>query len=153
MAQPRRRRIRPAVVRFYFDADVLGLAHVVAALREDATYPGDPGALIHKRHRPPCLITNTNTTDEVWIPQVARAGWVVITRDQNIKSRPAELQAVVDNAAKVFSITTDEVLGKWGQLEILMRCWREIERHAANPGPYVIPLNYSGLGQAVRLTP
>ena len=32
-------RARPAVVRFSFDADVLGLAHVVAALRNDATGP------------------------------------------------------------------------------------------------------------------
>lgn len=38
---------KPAVVRFYLDADVLGLAHVVAGLRNDATYPGDPGAVIN----------------------------------------------------------------------------------------------------------
>jgi hypothetical protein len=35
---------RPATVRFYFDADVLGVAKVVAALRSDVTYPGDRGA-------------------------------------------------------------------------------------------------------------
>lgn len=33
---------RPAEVRFYFDADVLGLAKVVARLRNDATYPAIP---------------------------------------------------------------------------------------------------------------
>jgi hypothetical protein len=32
-------RHRPARVRFYFDADVLGLAKVIAALRPDVTYP------------------------------------------------------------------------------------------------------------------
>lgn len=36
--------MRPAVVRFYFDADVLGLAHTICRLRNDCTYPGDPGA-------------------------------------------------------------------------------------------------------------
>jgi hypothetical protein len=40
---------KPATIRFYFDADVLGLAHVVAGLRSDATYPGDPGAVIKRR--------------------------------------------------------------------------------------------------------
>ena len=45
---------RAATVRFYFDADVLGVAKVVAALRYDATYPGDPGATINKRIRPAC---------------------------------------------------------------------------------------------------
>jgi hypothetical protein len=45
---------KPPVVRFYLDADVLGLAYVVAALRNDATYPGDPGAII-KMARAPSL--------------------------------------------------------------------------------------------------
>jgi hypothetical protein len=36
-------RIKPAEVRYYIDADILGLARVLAALRPDVTYPGDPG--------------------------------------------------------------------------------------------------------------
>src|SRR6266700_3319891 len=35
---------RAAQVRFYVDADVLGLGKVLAGLRNDVTYPGDPGA-------------------------------------------------------------------------------------------------------------
>jgi hypothetical protein len=31
---------------------------VVASLRNDTTYPGDPGALIYRRQRPPCPIAN-----------------------------------------------------------------------------------------------
>jgi hypothetical protein len=48
--------IRPAQVRFYIDADILGFGQLVASLRNDVTYPGDPGAQIHKRVRPPCPI-------------------------------------------------------------------------------------------------
>jgi hypothetical protein len=48
---------RPATIRFYFDADVLGVAKVVAALRHDVTYPGDPGTTIHRRIRPACPVT------------------------------------------------------------------------------------------------
>lgn len=33
---------RPADVRFYVDADVLGLAKLLVRLRSDVTYPGDP---------------------------------------------------------------------------------------------------------------
>jgi hypothetical protein len=62
-------------VRFYFDADLLGLAKVLVPLRPDMTYPGDPGAVVHKRERPPCVITDRSTLDEVWIPQVAAQGW------------------------------------------------------------------------------
>jgi hypothetical protein len=43
--------LRAAQVRIYVDADVLGLGKVLADLRNDVTYPGDPGAVIHKRQR------------------------------------------------------------------------------------------------------
>jgi hypothetical protein len=33
------RRAKPATVRFYFDADLLGLAKVLASLRNDITHP------------------------------------------------------------------------------------------------------------------
>lgn len=56
---------KPPVVRFYLDADVLGLAHVVAALRSDVTYPDDPGAIIKRRQRPRCPITDPATQDDI----------------------------------------------------------------------------------------
>jgi hypothetical protein len=59
---------RAAQVRFYVDADVLGLGKLLAGLRNDLTYPGDPGAVIHKRQRPPCPIANPDVLDTDWIP-------------------------------------------------------------------------------------
>lgn len=50
--------MKPAEVRFYFDADILGLGKLISGLRPDCTYPGDPGDVIHKRQRPPCSITS-----------------------------------------------------------------------------------------------
>ena len=96
-------RARPAVVRFYFDADVLGLAHVVAALRNDATYPGDPGAIIKRRARPACPIVDPATNDDVWIPEVASRGWLIITRDTRIQRHPAEMTAVKANSARMVA--------------------------------------------------
>jgi hypothetical protein len=55
--------VRSAEVRFYVDADVRGLGIVLGGLRNDLTYPGDPGAVIHKRKRPPCPITTTDLLD------------------------------------------------------------------------------------------
>lgn len=50
--------LRAAQVRIYIDADLLGLGKLLAGLRNDVTYPGDPGAVIHKRQRAPCPITS-----------------------------------------------------------------------------------------------
>jgi len=55
------RSAKPAIVRFYFDADVLGLAKILVTLRSDVTYPGDPGGVVHRRARPACPITSPAT--------------------------------------------------------------------------------------------
>jgi hypothetical protein len=90
---------KPAAVRFYFDADVLGLAKVLVQVRADVTYPGDPGGTLHRRTRAPCPIMSTAVKDDVWIPQVASLGWLIITRDSRIASNRAELAAVRDSGA------------------------------------------------------
>lgn len=133
-------RGRPATVRFYFDADVLGLAKVVASIRPDVTYPGDPGGEVRKRVRPPCVITDPATEDLVWIPRVAREGWSIITRDRRIEAYPAERDAVIAYNAKMFTIASDEKLDLWHQFEIVMTRWREIERLSEEQGPFIYAL-------------
>ncbi len=79
------RPARPAQISFYVDADVLGLAKVLLHVRNDVTYPGDPGGLQRNgRVRAACPITDPGTPDELWIPVTAREGWLIITRDRHI---------------------------------------------------------------------
>jgi hypothetical protein len=42
--------VKAADVRFYVDADILGLGKLLAGLRADVTYPGDPGITINKQN-------------------------------------------------------------------------------------------------------
>ena len=82
-------RVRPATVRFYIDADVLGLAKLLVRVRNDVTYPGDPGGTLHKRERPPFPVSSPKALDTEWIPEVAAArGWLIISRDANIGVNP-----------------------------------------------------------------
>ncbi len=127
---------RPAVVRFYFDADVLGLAKVVASLRSDITYPGDPGAVVHKRKREPCEI-QPGALDTDWLPYVARKGWLIVTRDANIGENKAEISAVIESRAKLVALASSEARNKWTQLEVLMTQWRRIEELQELPGPFI----------------
>jgi hypothetical protein len=128
---------KPAVVRFYFDADVLGLAKVLAAMRSDMTYPGDPGAVIHRRERPPCLVTSPAAKDTEWIPTVTDRGWLIVTRDRRIQHRPAELNAVRDAAARMVVFSADDAGAPWEQLEAFMANWRPINRLTEQPGPFI----------------
>jgi hypothetical protein len=128
---------RAAQVRFYVDADVLGLGKLLAGLRNDLTYPGDPGAVIHKRHRPPCPITSPDVLDTDWIPQAAARGWLIVTRDSMITQNRNEITAVRENNAKMVALNQRDAQTKWGQLEVFMTQWRRIEALTAEPDPFI----------------
>lgn len=131
------RHYKPATVRFYFDADVLGLAHQIAGLRPDATYPGDPGGVVMKRLRPPCPVTSPAVKDPVWIPQVTSLGWLIITRDRRIQEHTAEIAAVRDTGARMVALSGKDARGTFDQLEVFMSRWRAIEGCLKEPGPFI----------------
>ena len=128
---------KPAVVRFYVDADVLGLAKVLTQVRSDVTYPGDPGGELHRRLRPACPIASPAVKDPVWIPEVTSRGWLIITRDRNIAVNRAEITAVRETGARMVALAGAEAIGTWAQLEVFMRQWRAIEALLAEPGPFI----------------
>jgi hypothetical protein len=130
-------RIKPVEVRFYVDADLLGLGHVLAGLRPDVTYPGDPGAVIHKRHRPACPIASPAEKDSTWIPEVARRGWLIVTRDRHIQEHRLEIAAVRDHGARMVALTGEDARSVFAQLEVVMCRWRDIERCASESPPFI----------------
>lgn len=141
---------RPAHVRLYFDEDVLGLAKLVARLRPEVTYPGDPGAVIHNRERPACVIA-AGAKDPQWIPAVARHDWLIVTRDSAIQRRRAEIAAVRDNSARMVAIAGDDARGTWEQLEVLMINWRRIQRWLDEPGPFIYSVTRTGVPRSISL--
>lgn len=136
---------------FLLRCDVLGLAKVVVSLRSDVTYPGDPGGVVHRRQRPPCSITSPATVDKDWIPETARQGWLIITRDSRIQHHRAELDAVRTSGARMITLASDEARGTWAQLEVFMSQWRAIERRLEEPGPFIYTASRTVLRE-VRLT-
>jgi uncharacterized protein with PIN domain len=142
---------KPAEVRFYIDADLLGLARVLAGLRPDVTYPGDPGAVIHKRLRPPCPITSPDVKDSQWIPEVARRGWLIITRDRHIQEHRLEIQAVRTHGARMIALTGEDANSRFAQLEVVMCRWRDIERCASEAPPFIYSASRTVL-RAISLT-
>ena len=132
-------------VSYYFDADILGLGKLIASLRPDATYPGDPGATIHKRERPPCPIESPAVRDPVWIPLVAERGWLIVTRDSRIQTHRAEIDAVRTSGARMVALASPDARGTWQQLETLLRNWRRMEALAETPGPFIYRATFDGL--------
>lgn len=124
-------------VRFYLDADLLGVAKILATVRSDVTYPGDAGGRGPDGfQRPPCPI-RPGDKDVDWIPQVAAAGWIIISRDRHIQHRPAERAALFAANARIFRLDARHGLSKWQQLEIIVTQWRRFEEMLETPGPWL----------------
>jgi hypothetical protein len=132
---------KPAVVRYYVDADVLGLAKILAQARPDVTYPGDPGGPVKGgRVRARCPITDTSTDDKIWIPETARQGWLIITRDRRIQEHRAEIEAVRSSGARMVNLASDDAVNTFMQLEVLMCQWRRVEAMLEEKGPFIYAL-------------
>ena len=129
--------LRAAQVRFYIDADLLGLGKILGGLRNDVTYPGDLGAVVHKRHRAPCPIASPDVLDTDWIPEVAARGWLIVTRDSMILQNRNEIAAIRENNAKMVALNQRDAQTKWGQLEVFMTQWRRIEALTSGRGPFI----------------
>jgi hypothetical protein len=129
--------LRAAQVRIYVDADLLGLGKILGGLRNDVTFPGDPGVVLHKRERPKCPIESTDVLDTEWIPEVAARGWLIVTRDSMIIQNRNEIAAVRENKAKMVALNQRDAQTKWGQLEVFMTQWRRIEALITERGPFI----------------
>lgn len=90
-------------IRYYVDEDTIGLAKILAPLRHDLTFAGDPGG----RGRPPSPVA-AGTKDPAWLPVIGALGWLVVTRDRGLREKPAELAAIVQHGVKVATITSRE---------------------------------------------
>lgn len=116
------------------------------------TFPGDPGGRIRKRERPPCPIT-TATKDPDWIPLVANNGWLIVTRDAQIQHKRAEIDAVRTNGARMINLASADAATSWGQLEVFMTRWREIDALVDRPGLFIFVASRAGKLRAVDLSP
>ena len=54
----------------------------------------------HLDHFPP------ETPDVEWLTEVSQRGWVVLTKDTKIRSRPLEVQAIASAGGKVFILVS-----------------------------------------------
>lgn len=81
---------------------------------------------MHRRERPACVITDRGTLDTVWIPEVARRGWLIVTRDSRIQERTAEIDAVRTNSARMIALSSADAKTTWAQLEVFMSQWRAV---------------------------
>lgn len=85
-----------------------------------------------------------NTPDTDWIPQVAQRGWVLITKDQNIRRNLLERAAYEEAKLRGFVVTGKDLNGP-ELAKLLVRCLPGMVRRAAGrPGPLLFAISRGG---------
>jgi hypothetical protein len=89
----------------------------------------------HEAHRWHFGVQDTQAEhdDSAWLQWVADRGWLVVTRDKNIRYRVNELAAMRKAKLHVF-VFTQTMTGR-GTGELLVKCYPSIERLARTIEP------------------
>jgi hypothetical protein len=74
--------------------------------------------------------------DEVWLRDAGANDWIVLTKDDAIRRRPAERDALTEAAVRVFCLT-NRSLRAADQTERFVSNRHRILQRARKPGPYV----------------
>lgn len=74
-----------------------------------------------------------DTTDEVWL-QVAKRGWVILTKDVAIRKRPLELSAVKESKARVFALTSQH-MSRTEMIEVFVKHLERMKNLARSRRP------------------
>lgn len=82
--------------------------------------------------------------DEVWLRDAGKNDWIVFTKDDAIRRRPAERDALTDAAVRAFCLTTAQLRGA-EQIERFVHNRHRILRQAGKAGPYIYGVYESGL--------
>jgi hypothetical protein len=78
------------------------------------------------------------TLDEVWIPEVARRGWIALSRNERIRYTPTQRDALMRSGLRCFFLvgknqTRQHVLG-----EVFVSCFPSVLRFLdAHPEPFM----------------
>jgi hypothetical protein len=82
--------------------------------------------------------------DEVWLRDAGENSWIVLTKDDAIRRRPAERDALTEAGVRAFCLTSAQLRGA-EQIERFVSNRHRILRQARNAGPYIYGVYESGL--------
>ncbi|MGH3992160.1 MAG: hypothetical protein ACRDSN_06795 [Pseudonocardiaceae bacterium] len=111
--------------RFFVDEDLSGLGIALMRLRRD---------VIVGRRAPAIEVVPKDDPD--WIPIVAARGWVVITNDRHIRTRPGEADQARDTGLLCVCLRPMvKNATQWDFMMVLARHWPRVDEIAGRKGP------------------
>lgn len=87
-----------------------------------------------------------HVSDEQWIALAGQNDWVVLTKDDAIRRRPAELAAVEQHAVKMFGLTNAGLRGDEQRERFLSNINRIVQR-SNKRGPWICGVYQNRIAQ------
>lgn len=85
------------------------------------------------------------TDDPIWLRRVGIEGWLAITRDGHIRTRPGERAAIMENGVGCFILTHQDGLPKPEVVRIVFDYLPEMERKfSSTPRPFIYTVTKNG---------
>lgn len=85
-------------------------------------------------------------SDETWLTDAGGKGWLVLTKDDRIRRRPAELDAIIRFRVRVACLTAAN-LTEPEQVQRIMANINRIEQRYRRPGPWIVAIHERSLHQ------
>jgi hypothetical protein len=81
--------------------------------------------------------------DVEWLPAIGERGWVLLTKDKDIRRRPLEIEAILNARVRAFVLTATE-LRREEQAEIFLQAMPKIHRVCRRSGPFIFNITRMG---------
>ena len=118
----------PRTPEFFIDRS-LGRKHLNAALTTHGLTVHTMASVYGERRA-------QELSDEVWLADVGRHDWIVLMKDDAIRRRPAERDALASAGLRTFCLTNAQLRAAEQSARFLSNIER-ITRQAEKPGPYI----------------
>ena len=130
------RREPPPQPEFFIDRS-LGKKHLAEALRA-LGFTVHTMASVYGERRAQDL------ADEEWLREAGAHGWVVLMKDDRIRMRPAERDALAEAEVRAFCLTNAQLRGE-EQTRRFTANINRIVKHCRQPGPFIYGVYGDGL--------
>jgi PIN like domain len=127
-AAPDRRAAAPGSLRFFIDRS-LGRKHLAQAL-------GDLGFVVLTMASVYGERVAQELEDERWLTDAGKQDWVVLMKDDAIRRRPAERDALIAAKVRAFCLTNAQLRAEQQSARFVGNIER-IRRQCEKPGPYI----------------
>lgn len=86
-----------------------------------------------------------DTKDTQWLREAGMGGWIVITHDKKVRTRPAERQAIIEHGVGCFILTYKQDLKKEEIAEIVLGALEGMEeKFEQTPTPFIYTVSKDG---------